>query len=57
VHLSPPQRLLGTKPLSLADLLIVCAAAIVGYVAIRLDRVVHPTKHPPRPATPAGGSS
>ena len=58
VYLPPLQRLLGTEALSLLDLLIVCAAATVGYAAIRLDRVVHPTKRPTtRTPTPTGGSS
>jgi Ca2+-transporting ATPase len=58
VYLPPLQALLGTQPLALPDLLVVCAAATVGYVAIRLDRVVHPTKRPTtRTATPTGGSS
>jgi Ca2+-transporting ATPase len=56
VYLAPLRQLLGTEPLSLPDLLIVCAAATVGYAAIRLDRVIHPTKHAPRTATTAGGS-
>jgi Ca2+-transporting ATPase len=44
VYLPPLQALLGTEALALPDLLIVCVAATVGYIAIRLDRVVHPTK-------------
>jgi Ca2+-transporting ATPase len=46
VYLPPLQALLGTEALALPDLLVVCAAATVGYAAIRLDRVVHPTKRP-----------
>ncbi len=58
VYLPPLQALLGTEPMSLLDLLVVCAAATVGYAAIRLDRVVHPTKRPAtRTAVPTGGSS
>jgi len=53
VYLPPLQQLLGTEPLPLLDLLVVCAAATVGYAAIRLDRVVHPTKAPLKTATPA----
>jgi Ca2+-transporting ATPase len=44
VYLPPLQHLLGTQALTLPDLLIVCAAATIGYAAIRLDRIVHPTK-------------
>ena len=39
---------------TLLDLLVVCAAATVGYAAVRLDRVAHPTKPPLQAATPAG---
>jgi Ca2+-transporting ATPase len=52
VYLPPLQRLLGTQPLSILDLIIVCASATLGYAAIRLDRIVHPTKHPARAAAP-----
>jgi Ca2+-transporting ATPase len=44
VYLPPLQRLLGTESLSLVDLLVTCAAASIGYAAIRLDRIVHPKK-------------
>ena len=57
VYLPPLQHLLGTEPLTLLDLLVVCAAATVGYAAVRLDRVVHPTKPPLQAATPAGRES
>ncbi|GEM_PF-1296643 len=33
--------LLKTQPLSLTDLLIVCALSTLGYAAVRLDRVLH----------------
>jgi Ca2+-transporting ATPase len=36
--------LLGTQPLPLADLLIICALSTLGYAAVRLDRVVHPQR-------------
>jgi Ca2+-transporting ATPase len=60
VYLPPLQALLGTEALSLPDLLVVCAASTIGYAAIRLDRVIHPTKRPTThtaPATPDGGHS
>jgi P-type Ca2+ transporter type 2C len=44
VYLPPLRELLGTRPVALTDLLIVGAAAIVGYAAIRLDRIVHPRR-------------
>lgn len=33
--------LLKTKPLTLADITIVCALSTLGYAAVRLDRIVH----------------
>ncbi|QLY28593.1 cation-translocating P-type ATPase [Nocardia huaxiensis] len=42
VYLSPLQQLLGTESLALADLLIVSALSVLGYAAVRLDRVLHP---------------
>jgi Ca2+-transporting ATPase len=41
--------LLGTQPLSLVDIAVCVVLSTLGYVAIRLDRVVHPGK-PPAPA-------
>jgi len=41
VYLPPLRDLLGTQPVAVTDLLIVTAAATLGYAAIRLDRVVH----------------
>jgi Ca2+-transporting ATPase len=55
VYLPPLRDLLGTQPLSLLDLLIVGAAATLGYVAIRLDRMIHPPKYPPPPRPPPRG--
>ena len=46
VYLPPLQHLLGTHALPPVDLLIVGAVSTLGYAAIRLDRVVHPTKSP-----------
>jgi len=37
--------LLKTQPLSLTDLLIVCALSTLGYAAVRLDRVLHGKGH------------
>ena len=42
VYLPPLQQLLGTESLPLSDLLVVAALSTLGYVAIRLDRVLHP---------------
>jgi Ca2+-transporting ATPase len=42
VYLPPLRDLLGTKPVAVTDLLIVGAAATLGYAAIRLDRLIHP---------------
>ena len=46
IYLPLLRDLLGTQPLALLDLLIVGAAATLGYAAIRLDRIIHPPKHP-----------
>jgi P-type Ca2+ transporter type 2C len=46
VYLPPLRDLLGTQPLAPLDLLVVGAAASLGYAAIRLDRVIHPSRHP-----------
>ena len=45
IYFPPLRELLGTQPLALSDLLIVGAAASVGYVAIRLDRILPPGVH------------
>ncbi|WP_232835692.1 cation-translocating P-type ATPase [Actinocorallia populi] len=42
VYLPPLRELLGTEPLALTDLLLVCALSVPGYAAVRLDRVLHP---------------
>jgi P-type Ca2+ transporter type 2C len=36
--------LLSTEPVSAPDLLIICVLAVTGYIAIRLDRVLHPER-------------
>lgn len=41
IYLPPLRHLLGTEPLAPADLLIVTAVSVLGYAAVRLDRVVH----------------
>jgi Ca2+-transporting ATPase len=40
LYLPPLADLLGTQPLALPDLLLVCAASTLGYAAIRLDRLI-----------------
>ncbi|WP_344449358.1 cation-transporting P-type ATPase [Actinocorallia aurantiaca] len=42
LYLPPLQELLGTEPLALPDLLIVGALSVLGYAAVRLDRIIHP---------------
>jgi len=44
IYLPPLRELLSTQPLAVADLAIVCALATLGYAAIRLDRILHPSK-------------
>ncbi len=41
VYVPPLAGLLGTRPLPVADLLIVSALSVLGYVAARLDRILH----------------
>ena len=42
VYLPPLRDLLGTRPVTVTDLLIVGAAATAGYAAVRLDRLIRP---------------
>ncbi|KUL41387.1 cation-translocating P-type ATPase [Actinoplanes awajinensis] len=49
IYAPPLRELLGTTPVTAADLLIVAAVATLGYAAIRLDRRIHPA-----PETGAG---
>jgi Ca2+-transporting ATPase len=44
LYLPPLQDLLGTQPLAGPDIASCCVLATLGYAAIRLDRVVHPSK-------------
>ncbi|MFF4615545.1 cation transporting ATPase C-terminal domain-containing protein, partial [Nonomuraea jabiensis] len=52
LYLPPLQELLGTEPLALGDLLIVGALSVLGYAAVRLDRILHPSR-PQRPVQPS----
>jgi Ca2+-transporting ATPase len=36
--------LLGTQPLTLLELAVVCALSTLGYAAVRLDRVLFPSR-------------
>ena len=42
VYLPPLAQLLGTRPLQLAELGVALLLSLLGYVGIRLDRVLHP---------------
>jgi len=42
LYLPPLQDLLGTKPLTVFDLAVVCALSSIGYGALRLDQILHP---------------
>ncbi len=42
LYLPPLRELLGTRPLTSADLAIALALSVLGYVAVRLDRLIHP---------------
>jgi Ca2+-transporting ATPase len=47
--------LLKTQPLSITDLVIVCALSTLGYAAVRLDRIVHRDKPPGGAGVAAAG--
>ncbi|WP_433190145.1 cation-translocating P-type ATPase [Actinoallomurus sp. CA-150999] len=47
LYLPPVREMLGTQPLTGPDLLVVIALSTLGFVAVRLDRKLHP-------GTPAG---
>jgi Ca2+-transporting ATPase len=44
LYVAPLRELLGTEPVSPPDLLVICVLSSLGYVAVRLDRVLHPGK-------------
>ncbi|WP_433519328.1 cation-translocating P-type ATPase [Nonomuraea sp. CA-143628] len=46
LYVPPLRELLGTEPLPLGELLIVTALSALGYAAVRLDRVLHPSRPP-----------
>jgi P-type Ca2+ transporter type 2C len=46
--------LLKTKPLSLTDLIVVCALSTLGYAAVRLDRIIHKDRPPGTARQPLG---
>ena len=46
IYLPVLQDLLGTEAVAIGDLLIVAALSSLGYAAIRLDRLIHPVRHP-----------
>ncbi|MGW2218247.1 cation-translocating P-type ATPase [Nonomuraea sp. NPDC001684] len=46
LYLPPLRELLGTRPLSPGDLLVVVALSTLGYAAARLDRILHPSPTP-----------
>jgi Ca2+-transporting ATPase len=53
LYLPPLRDLLGTQPLSTVDIAVCVALSTLGYAAIRLDRVIHPSKRQASPADPA----
>jgi Ca2+-transporting ATPase len=46
LYLPVLRDLLGTQPLPLLDLQIICALSALGYAAVRLDRIVHRQRQP-----------
>jgi Ca2+-transporting ATPase len=57
VYLPLLNNLLKTEPLSVTDLVIVCALSTLGYAAVRLDRIVYRDKPPGRAGLVAGSPS
>jgi P-type Ca2+ transporter type 2C len=53
LYLPPLRGLLGTQPLSTVDMAVCGVLSTLGYAAIRLDRIIHPSKHAGTPADPA----
>jgi Ca2+-transporting ATPase len=53
LYLPPLRALLGTEPLAPLDLLVVAAVSTVGYAAVRLDRLLHPSGSGQRAGGPA----
>jgi Ca2+-transporting ATPase len=52
LYLPALRDLLGTQPLPLADLVIACVPAVLGYLAVRLDhRLGHGHQHAVRDTT------
>ncbi|WP_062356580.1 cation-translocating P-type ATPase [Herbidospora yilanensis] len=44
LYLPPLRDLLGTRPLAAGDLMIVAAVSVLGYAAVRLDRIIYPKR-------------
>ncbi|GAA4077360.1 hypothetical protein GCM10022214_38870 [Actinomadura miaoliensis] len=42
LYLPPLRDLLGTEPLTIAEVGVVFGLSVLGYVAVRLDRILHP---------------
>ncbi|NEW30773.1 hypothetical protein, partial [Nocardia cyriacigeorgica] len=52
-YLPPLRELLGTEPLNGFELLVVGALSTLGYAAVRLDRIVHPSRAVEAPTVPS----
>ena len=48
LYLAPLRDLLGTRPLTAFELLVVCALSVLGYAALKLDRLI-PSRSPAEP--------
>jgi Ca2+-transporting ATPase len=58
LYLPPLRELLGTRPLTVADLAITSALSAFGYAAVRLDRILHPGRlSPPGRLARTGGEA
>ncbi|NEW37667.1 cation-translocating P-type ATPase [Nocardia cyriacigeorgica] len=53
LYLPPLRELLGTEPLNGFELLVVGALSTLGYAAVRLDRIVHPSRAVEAPTVPS----
>lgn len=47
LYLPPLRELLGTRPLTAADLSIALALSVLGYATVRLDRLINPGRPSP----------
>ncbi len=44
LYVAPLQQLLGTRPVGVIDVAVMTAVSLLGYAAVRLDRIRHPSR-------------